>query len=239
MLNRAVVQPDPAVFLGMVADVMQAGAAATSLEELVLRLEDAGVMLRVDRSVTPTMAKCPTLGTWELERLRTIEHVVRLGHIKAVEPGRVTLADGPVEVARDAVVVHCAASGLKYPPRVPIWGPEAITLQAIRAGFPCFGGALAGYVEATRDDDADKNRLCPPTPFGNSMAEWVRMMVLGTRAAQSFGSEPDIAAWASSVALNPSRVPPGHASPALDAARERLQAHTGPALARLAELSGL
>jgi len=45
---------------------------------------------------------------------------------------------------------------------VPIWGSEAITLQPIRAGFPCFGAALAGYVEATRDDDHEKNRLCPP-----------------------------------------------------------------------------
>ena len=71
MLNRAVIQPDPAVFLGMVADTMQAAAAAASLEDLFLRLEDAGIMLRIDRSVTPTMAKTPTLATWELEQLRT------------------------------------------------------------------------------------------------------------------------------------------------------------------------
>ena len=68
--------------------------------------------------------------------------------------------------------MHCAASGLKYPPLVPIWGPSAITLQPIRAGFPCFGAALAGYVEATREDDAEKNRLCPPTPYPNTLAEW-------------------------------------------------------------------
>ena len=151
MINRAVVQPDPAVFLGMVADTMQAAAAAASLEDLFLRLEDAGIMLRIDRSVTPTMAKTPTLATWELEQLRTIENVVRLGHIQQVEPGAITLADGSVAIADDALVVHCAASGLKYPPRVPIWRPEAITLQPIRAGFPCFGAALVGYVEATRD----------------------------------------------------------------------------------------
>ena len=34
MLNRAVIQPDPAVFLGMAADTMQAAAAAASLEDL-------------------------------------------------------------------------------------------------------------------------------------------------------------------------------------------------------------
>src|SRR3954468_18239836 len=40
MLNRAVVQPDPAIFQGMVADVLAAGAAADSLDDLFFRLED-------------------------------------------------------------------------------------------------------------------------------------------------------------------------------------------------------
>jgi len=238
MLNRAVVQPDPAVFLGMVADTMQAAEAAASQEDLFLRLEEAGIMLRIDRSVTPSMAKTPTLAGWELEQLRTVEHVVRLGHIQQVEPGRIALTNGSVAIERDALVVHCAASGLKYPPLVSIWRPETITLQPIRAGFPCFAAALAGYVEATRVEDDEKNRLCPPSPLPNSMAEWAKMNVLGARAAMSFGSEPDIKAWADQVALNPARIPPQHPeSAALDDALDRLQIYLRPGLARLAELS--
>ena len=238
MLNRALVQPDPAVYLGMVADTMAAGEAAASLDDLFLRMESADIMLRIDRSVTPTMAKTPTLAVWELEQLRSIEHVVRLGHIRSVRPGRIAFDDGSVDVARDALLVHCAASGLKYPPSVPIWGPSAITLQPVRAGFPCFGAAIAGYVEATRQDDVEKNRLCPPSPFPDSLAGWATMNVLGMRAAMSFGAEPDIKAWADTVALNPARIPPEHGgSAALDDALERLQAHAGPGLARLAELS--
>ena len=237
MMNRAVVQPDPAIFLGMAADTMQAAGDATSLEDLFLRLEDTGIMLRIDRTVIPTMAKAPTLAMWELEHLRTLENVVRRGHIETVDRGKLTFADGSVAVADDAVVVHCAADGLKYPPRVPVWRPETITLQAIRAGFPCFGAALVGYVEATRQDDDEKNRLCPPTPYGNSMAEWVGMNVLGTRAAMSFSAEPDIKEWSNQVALNPARIPTGHAgSAALDDALERLATYTRPGLARLAEL---
>lgn len=240
MLNRAVVQPDPAVFLGMAADTMQAAVASDSLEDLFLRLEDAGIMLRIDRSVTPTMAKTPTLAQWELDGLRSIENVVRLGHVRLVEPGRITLTGGSVAVAKDALVVHCAASGLKYPPSVPIWGPSAITLQPIRTGFPCFGAALAGYVEATREDDTEKNRLCPPTPFADTLADWANVTVLGTRAAMSFGSEPDIKAWADTVPLNPARIPPGYGgSPALDDALGRLQTHLGPGLSKLAELSAM
>ena len=237
MLNRARVQPDPAIFLGMAADMMRAAEQASSLEGLFLDLEDAGIMLRIDRTVTPTMAKAPTLATWELEQLRTLENVVRRGHVETVDRGKLTFADGSVAVAEDALEVHCAADGLKYPPLVPVWRPEAITLQPIRAGFPCFGAALTGYVEATREDDDEKNRLCPPSHYGNSLAEWASMNVLGTRATMSFSAEPDIKAWTDQVALNPARIPPGHAgSAALDDARGRLATHTRPGLARLAEL---
>jgi len=237
MMNRAVVQPDPAVFTGMAADTMQAAAASSSLEDLFLRLEDAGIMLRIDRGVMPTMAKAPTLATWELEQLRSLENVVRRGHIEGVDRGKLTFADGSVAVADDALVVHCAADGLKYPELVPVWRPEGITLQAIRSGFPCFGAAVVGYVEATRRDDDDKNRLCPPTSFPDTMASWALMNLRGTRAAMSFMSEPDIKDWANRVALNPARVPPEHpGSAALDDARERLATHMQPGLARLAEL---
>ena len=239
MLNRALIQPDPVIYLGMVADMMRAAGEASSLDDLFLRLEDAGIMLRIDRSVTPTMAKAPTLGTWELELLRTIANVVRRGHIETVHRGRIDLAEGSVEVAEDAIVVNCAADGLKMRPRVPIWGPEAITPQPVRAGFPCFGAAITGYVEATRDDDVEKNRLCPPSSFGNTLADWATMNILGSRNASSFGSEPDIKAWSDRVALNPARVPPDHGgSAALDDVQERVRTHMGPGVARLEQLRG-
>jgi hypothetical protein len=224
----------------MAADTLHAAAEAASPDDLFGRLEDAGVMLRIDRSVTPTMAKTPTLAQWELDRLRTIERVVRLGHLQRVEPTRLVLDQGEVTIAKDAVIVHCAASGLQYRPLVPIWGEEAITLQPIRAGFPCFGAAMAGYVEATIDGDEEKNRLCPPTPFPNTPADWARWQVLGGQAAMSFGSHPDIKTWADRVALNPARTPPELAgSDELTAAVDRFRTHVGAGMARMAELAGM
>jgi hypothetical protein len=237
MLDRAVVQPDPSVFLGMAADTMDCAAASATLDDLFLRLEDAGVMLRVDRTFTPTMARTPTLAAWELETLRTIENVVRLGHLRSVQSGTMHLDDGNVPIARDALIVHCAADGLPVMPPIPIWGPGTVTLQPIRSGFPCFAAALAGYVEATRKEDDEKNRLCPPSPYPSTRAEWARMQVAGTKAAQAFGSEPDIKEWASRVPLNPARIPPGYGSTsALDDALERLKRFTPSGLARLTEL---
>ena len=138
MLNRAVVQPDPVVTLGLVADTMAAAAGAKSPDDLFLRLEAAGVMLRLDIDVVPTMAKTPTLGTWELDLLRNVERVVRLGHIKHVTGRELVLENGSISLAPRSLIVHCAASGHRYPPLVPIWGPDKIKLQTVRAGFPCF-----------------------------------------------------------------------------------------------------
>jgi hypothetical protein len=138
------------------------------------------------------------------------------------------------------VVVHCAASGLQYPPLVPIWGDEAITIQPVRAGFPCMAAALIGYVEATREDDAEKNRVCPPSPLSNTPTDWALMQVLGGRASLAFGAEPDIKEWIDRVALNPARVPPGQAAdPDLAAAAERFGAAVTPGLAAMAKLAGL
>ena len=240
MLNRTLIQPDPVVYLGMVAELMRLAAGASSLPALFGDLEAAGIMLRIDPAVTPTMAKAPTLGTWELDLLRSITRVVRRGHLTHARRGRLDLQQGSVAVAEDALVVNCAANGLKNPPLVPLWGPEVITLQPVRAGFPCLGAALAGYVEATRTDDAEKNRLCPPSSYGNSLTDWARMNVLGSRNVASFSAEPDIKDWTDRIAVNPARIPPEQpGSAALDDALGRLGRHAGPGVARLAVLAGL
>lgn len=238
MLNRAVVQPDPVVALGLAADTMEAAASAESLDDLFLRLEAAGVMLRIDSQVMPTMAKTPTLAAWELDLLRTIENVVRLGHVRAVTGTEMVADRGSMALVPGSLVVHCAASGLRYPPVVPLWQPDRIRLQTIRSGFPCFAAALAGYVEATGDDDRDRNRLCPPNTLPDSPASWAWMQVRGTVAARTYGSQPDIAAWANRCALNPARVePPRRDDPGVVAAAARLAENSDRGLARMAELA--
>lgn len=238
MLNRAVVQPDPVVALQLAVDTMASAAAAESLDDLFLRLEAAGVMLRIDPDRTPTMAKTPTLGSWELDLLRSVEHVIRLGHISHVTSSELVLADGVVTLAPGSLVVHCAASGLQYPPMVPVWGPDRIRPQTIRVGFPCFNAALAGYVEATRDDDRERNRLCPPNTLPDTPADWARMQVLGALAVRSFGAEPDIADWANRCALNPARIDESRRDdPAVRAAAARLAEVAEPGVRRLAELA--
>src|SRR5262249_54769695 len=162
-----------------------------------------------------------------------------LGHVQHVTSREIVLDGGTVALPPDSLLVHCAASGLAYPPLVPIWEPDRIRIQAIRAGFPCFNAALAGYVEATRDDDRERNRLCPPNTLPDNASNWAWMQVRGADAARAYGAEPDIADWTNDCALNPARVQPSQRhDPAVQAAAARLANVGELGLVRLSELAG-
>lgn len=239
MVNRAKVQPDPGIILTMAADTWEAAAASSSVDDFFVRLEAAGIMFRIDPTLPPTMAKAPTLGAWELDLLRSVPRVIRHGHVTRVSPGRLEFGDTRVPIEQDAVIVHCAAIGHAYPPLVPMWD-DVIRIQTSRAGFPCFGSALVGYIEATRDDDAEKNRICPPSPLPESLAAWCAMQVLGSRASAAFMAEPDIAAWAQTTPLNPARLRPGDRDrPDVGEALERMGRHAPVAVAKLTAYAGL
>jgi hypothetical protein len=110
----------------------------------------------------------------------------------------------------------------------------------VRAGFPCFGAAVSGYVEATVDDDTEKNRLCPPSPYPDTPQTWARMQAIGARSAGAFATSPDVKAWANEVAINPAAVPEGTPmTDALSTALGRLQQHGPQGVAALARLAGI
>lgn len=237
MLNRQMVQPDPVVSLGLSEAVLAAGAEAETADDFFLRLEAAGVMLRVDTDSVPTMAKAPTVGSWEIDLLRSIEDVVRLGHIEHVSANEIVLTGGSVPLEPNSLVVHCAAPGLSYPDLVPLWQPDRIRLQTTRAGFPCFCAALAGYIEATRDDDRERNRLCPPNAYGDTPASWAQMQVRGTLTARTYLAEPDIFAWANTCALNQGGITPEkRATPEVQVAAAGLAKVADRGLERMSQL---
>ena len=123
---------------------------------------------------------------------------------------------------------------------VPVWSREAIRVQPVRSGFPCFGAAIIGYVEATRHTDDEKNLVCPSSSLPDTTTSWARMQVLGSRAAQAFGAQPDVKTWANQTTLNPGRIPAERVDdPLVVAAQERIRTHAGAAMTRLTEFAGL
>jgi hypothetical protein len=177
------------------------------------------------------------LSARELDLVRGIGDVVRLGRVRRIEADRIVLERGEVETGPDVLHVDCTALGLRDAPAMPIFQPDRIVLQQVRQNSPCFNAALLGFMEAHRDDDADKNRLCPPNPYAGSVEDWPRLMGLTFETEFRWGSEPDLSAWVAGSRLNLLGALPDHvAEPAVQTAVKRYVTHVGPAIERLKQL---
>jgi hypothetical protein len=182
------------------------------------------------------MFRGPTVSAGELEQLRRIEDVVRLGRVRRIERRAILLDEGTIPTNPDHLHVHCAAYGLNPAPSVPMFTDDRITLQPIRTGLIPFNAALVGFVEATRHDTAEKNRLCPPNRLPNVSLDWVRGTLIGTNADYLWSKEPDISAWLERARLNPSRgVRQRGEEPRVRQAMKRYADNVRPGLARLAQ----
>ena len=239
LLNRSFFQPGEHVggMLEGIARQMEAAAGAASADDLFHRLEAAEQFRRVDPEVRPTMYKSATIAGWELDLLRRIKNVVRLGRVRRIERDRIVLQQGSIPTGPGHLHVHCAADGLRRPPSLPLFAADRITLQPIRTGLVPFNAALAAFVEAHRGDDAEKNRLCPANPYPDSALDWARGMLIQMPADLAWSREPDISRWLERTRLNPMRgLRARSGDPQVQQASRRFTEAVRPGLARLAAL---
>lgn len=241
LLNREYTQPGELVG-GLIEGIgrqMEAAAGATSVEDLFDRLEAAGPMRRVDTGARATMHRGATIGEWEIDLLRQIDNVDRLGHVRRVERDRIVLDQGTAPTSPGQLHVHCTAPGAPRRTPLPIFDGERITLQSIRLGLPPFAAAMIAFVEANRDDDAEKNRLCPSNTYPDTDVDWARSTVIGQNADHIWSREPDIAAWLDRTRLNAASGLAARAGePDVQQAIQRFAENVRPGLTRLSELSG-
>ena len=204
LMNRAYFQPGPGAvrtFEGVVVE-LEAVAASESVDQVYERLEQAEVMLRLDPTVQPTMAKGPTLSIAERDGLRRIENVVRRGHVRRIERDQIVLDEGSIPTSSGHLHVHCAAPGLPRVPPRPVFAEDTITLQCVTRMSPTLSAAVTGYVETTDRSISEKNRLIPPNPYSDTPFDFLRAVVMGLHAEVRWAAEPDIQAWLDGSRLN-------------------------------------
>ncbi len=229
LLPRACFQPLDLVgtTLDSFADALETLAEATSVDDLYGRLEAAGLARRFDRTVTPTMFRGAILSAAECDALERIEQVVRLGRIRRLGAHRIVLEHGEIPNDPRQVLVDCTASGFRVNPEKPVYAPGRITIQGLVGGFTSFSAATIGFVEATRESDAEKNRLCVPTRTLNEPSDWIRAYRGMIHTNIMNAGDPGMAAWLEGTRLNITSGMAKHAD------SPRIQR----ALARVAELA--
>jgi hypothetical protein len=236
LLDRAFQQPLDLVprLIEGVSLYLEAAAQADDAGDLFRRLEACGQLIRLDPEVEPTTYRCATVSEAELVRLRSIENVVRLGRVTHIGPDRIELAGGSVRADRGHVHVDCSAAGLRIESARSVFADGQITLQQIRACQPVFSAALVGYVEASRGDDALKNRLCPANPYPDTAMDWIPVTRIAQRAEVAWAGDPDLSSWMQRSRLNATQAIRDHLDdPLMKSALTRLFVNIEPAIAKL------
>lgn len=242
VVNRLGTQNGPEFFneaIGGQADQMQAFAEADSIDDLYLRLEACGALLRIDRTRMPTMFHLATLSQAEVEVLRGIHDVVRMGRVKTIDPGGMELEQGRVAVDPGTLFVDCTASAVHFKAAPPVFHGGRIMVQLLRAPLVTFSAALTAYVEAHFDDEAHKNRLCTPVPFPRTTADYARTVAVNMSNQFLWGQEPALRQWIRDCRLDAfSRLTTGvgKADTAKQALLGRLKAQAQAASANLPRL---
>ncbi|ALE73518.1 hypothetical protein AD006_19545 [Pseudonocardia sp. EC080610-09] len=241
LIDRASVQPIP---LRRPDDIAREYAArhdavmgAESVPDLFDRLDAAGALLRISPHERPTAFRCATVSRAELEQLRRIRDVVRLGRVKRIDETGVELDGGTLPTGPGVLHVDCTADAVKQLPAVPIFRDRLITLQPVRVCQPVFSAALVAHVEANGLDDAVRNELCPVTPYPRTEVDWLRFALSANHEQLRWAENPDIGAWLHTSRLHPDVAPPMPDDPAERAIVE--QQAVAMARAQIAKLDEL
>lgn len=212
LMNRAYTQPLDLVgsYMYLQEKWVEAAAAAESGEDFAHRVADAGVFLRIDPAVEPELWRGATISELELDALRSIERVNRGARVRSIGSDRILTDQGDIAAHPQRIYVDCSAPGLSTNPPRPIFEPGRITMQVAQIGFLSWSAGTIGAVEAMQDDEAEKNRLCPPVYFSGRTADILDVAFAGMTGLNARMAEPDINAWNDRSRLNPTRDAPNH-----------------------------
>jgi len=209
MINRTYTQPGPDFFEQVVDNQvaqLNAAAEAETGDEMFEILGKGGYMLRIDESVKPEMFHYATISEGEVALLRQIKNVIRRGRVSAIEPGKMTFADGTQAVPGDSLFIDCTATAVPFTEKRehgPQFRGDTIVLQPLHVPLVTFSAALSAFLEVNFDDDATKNALGTPAPLTDTPNTYPLGMLTNFMNRGAWSQNPKIAAWLSTARLDP------------------------------------
>ena len=181
---------------------LEAVGEADSIEDVFTKLELSGQLLRIDPTITPISYHCGTISKSELEQLRRIRNVVRLGRVRHIDKNETILEQGVIATDPNCLHIDCSAGGIPARPSRPIFGADSITLQWVRTCQPTFSAAFIGHLEANYHDDNYKNELCTPIPPPDQNTDWLRMWAINLSNHYLWSKNAELNKWISKSRLD-------------------------------------
>ena len=197
-IDRKNTQPTREFFehsIGAQVRQLEALGQAESIRDLFDRLEQAGVLLRLDPEVTPSMFHGATVSQQEAEELRKIKNVVRHGRVNKLGLNEIQFADTSIPTTPNTMHIDCSASAVPVTETYPVFNGDTVIVQTVRSYQPVFSAAFIAHIEANYDDEAVKNELCSVVPLPNHDTDWLRGMAAQMQNQYRWSQEPGIRDW--------------------------------------------
>lgn len=215
MLDRANIQPGQ--LAGQAASIftsqLRIAAESESLEDLFEKVNELGALLRFDDAVAPTMYRCATVTTQELEQLHRIKDIVRKGRVKSLTADAMLMDEGSVKLEGETLFVDCSADGLERRPVKNVFSGTRLTLQAVRTCQQVFSAAFIAHCELAFSDEAEKNKICQPVPHPDNHIDFLRTTLSNTVNSVVWAGYPELTTWLTNARLDgfssPGVAPPG------------------------------
>lgn len=184
------------------AKQIAAAAESTSMEDLFQKVNATGQLLRFDDSVWPTMYRCATVTTQELDELKRIKQIIRKGRVSTITPEKIQLDKGELLIDDKTVVVDCSADGLERRPVVPIFDDKQMTLQAVRTCQQVFSAAFLAHIELSISGDEEKNTICNVVPHPDNHIDFMRTTLSNTLNGAIWSQYPELQEWLANSRLD-------------------------------------
>ncbi len=200
-LNRLCVQPSQEFFMqsyGSFAAQMEILAGSKSIDEVFSQMEAGGHLMRIDKTVQPTMYHGAIISQSEIDLLSKIKNVVRMGRIQRIEREQILLAQGTVATDADRLYVDCSASAIQFSERTdttPIFQGNKITPQFVRTFQPTFSAAFVAHVEASFESNEEKSALCSVIPMPDKPIDLLHMNAVNLKNQYRWSKNKSLRAW--------------------------------------------
>lgn len=198
MFNRAVSQPGPE-FVEQADHYAQvlfgSWLEASSVDDLWDRLAAGGYMFRLSDEVRPSVFKCATVTQIEVDAVRQVRDIVRLGRVQRIDAEGIALEQGRHNLGGRTLYVNCTANGLARREAVPVFSDGRISLQAVVFCQQVYSAAFIAHIEATMSDDATKNTLTNPVPHPETETDFLRCYLGNFRSELLWADDPAIVQW--------------------------------------------
>lgn len=205
LLDRQNTQPADEFFkssIGSIARQMEAISQSNSIPELFDLLEEKGVLVRLDKNVQPKMFHGATVSQLELQALRRIKNVVRLGRVENLAKDRIVLEKGTLPTSTNHIHVDCSATAITQYDARPVFEEGLITPQTVRSYQPVFSASLIAYIEAHYSDTKTKNTLCQVVLLPNHDTDWIRMLSAQLANQFTWSRDKGLRNWLATNRLN-------------------------------------